>query len=209
MKWVLIASIVVAATFVGTFYYTGSTWTATNAAGIASLLNIIAYVYWMTRPPVSAKQRRWTRGIVVIVIAGTTFYWSVMYSTTNWQYDTLHLIHKVIFHGVAMDVLKTRGITIMSAYAAQPTPKRLTVGEVFKKVTTYANPDSSIIEYGPDNEYRLFVASVTDTQVVLVCQWIRPIDGEEKHFRNFDGRVGMAQDHLVLTKRGMVYESQN
>jgi hypothetical protein len=209
MKWVLIASIVVAATFLGTFYYTGSTWAAANAAGIVSLLNIAAYVYWMSRPPVSAKQRRWTRGIALIVIAGTTFFWSVMYSMTNWQYDTLHIIHKVIFHGVAMDILKTRGIKIMSAYAAQPSAKRLTIGEVFRKETTFANPDSSIIEYGPDNQYRLFAASITDTQIVLVCQNILPIDGEDKYFRNFDGRTGMTQDHLVLTKRGMVYEYQN
>ena len=209
MKWILTAVVVVAGTFVGTFYSTHNTWSATNAAGVVALANFIAYVYWITRTSATAKQRRWTRGVAAAVIAGTTFFWLVMYSTTNWQHDTLHVIHKVIFHGVSMDMLKTRGIRTLSAYAAQSSPKKLSIGEVFRKEAVYVNRDSSILEYGPDNEYRLFAASVTDTQVVLVSQWIRPIHGEDRQFKNFDGRQGMAQDHLVLTRRGMVYEHQN
>jgi hypothetical protein len=209
MKWVLIASIVVAATFVCTFYYTGSTWTATNAAGIVSMLYILGVLYRVTRPPVSAKHRRWTWGIAAYVLAGTTFYWTLMYSTTNWQYGLLHMIHKVIVHGVSMDLLRTRGVKIMSAYAAQSMPTKVPIGEVFRRETTYVNPDSSIIEVGGDDQFRLFAASVSDTQVVLVCQSIVRVDGEDRVFRNFDGRIGMTQDRLVLSKRGMVYEIQN
>jgi hypothetical protein len=209
MKWVWIASVVVVATFVGTFYYTGNTWTATNAAGIVSLLYVMVFLYRLTRPPMQSRQKRWVLGVGTVVIAGTTFFWAGMYSTTSWQAETLHTIHKVIFHGVAMDILKSKGLKILSAYSAQPEPRKLSLGEVFRKETTYANPDSSIIELAGDNQYRLFAAAVTDTQVIIACQQILRIDGELSDFKNFDGRSGMAQDRLVVTKRGLVYEIQN
>lgn len=209
MKWVLIASVVVTATFVGTFYYTGDIWTATNAAGIVSLFYVLVFLYRLTRPPMQSRQKRWVLGVGIVVIAGTTFYWTVMYNMTNWQAETLHVIHKVIFHGVSMDVLKARGLKILSAYSAQQEPRTLSLGEVFKKETIYANPDSSIIELAGDNQYRLFAAAVTDTQVIIVCQQILRIDGERSDFKNFDGRSGMAQDRLAVTKRGLVYEIQN
>lgn len=209
MKWVLFASVVVAATFVGTFYYTANTWTATNAAGIVSLLYVLVFLYRLTRPPMPLKQKRWVLGIAAVIIAGTTFVWAGMYSTTSWQAETLHTIHKEIFHGVAMEILKSKGLKILSAYSAQPEPRKLSLGEVFRKETTYANPDSSIIELAGDNQYRLFAAAVTDTQVTIACQQILRIDGELSDFKNFDGRSGMAQDRLVVTKRGLVYEIQN
>ena len=209
MKWVLIASAIVVATFVGTFYYAGDIWAATNAAGIVSLLYVLIFLYRLTRPPMLPKQRRWVLGVATVIIAGTTFFWAGMYSTTTWQAETLHTIHKVIFHGVAIDLLKARGLKILSAYASQVEPRKLSVGEIFKKQTVYANLDSSIIELAGDNQYRLFAAAVTDTQVIIVCQQILRIDGERNDFKNFDGRSGMAQDRLAVTKRGLVYEIQN
>jgi hypothetical protein len=209
MKWVLIASVVVVATFAGVFYYTGNTWTATNVAGLASLFYLIVFLYRLTRPPMPPKQKWWTLGVATIVLAGTTFFWHGMYITTNWQAETLHTIHKVIFHGVAVDLLKVRGLKTLSAYAAQPVPRKLSLGEVFDKETVYTNRDSSIIEIEGDNYHRVFAAAVSDTQVVLVCQSIIRIDGERNDFKNFDGRTGMAQDRLLVTKRGLVYEIQN
>ncbi len=209
MKWVLIASVLVAAAFVGTFSYTGDTWAATNAAGIASMIYLLIFLYRVARPPLSAKWRWWTLGIGLVTIAGTTFFWAGMYSTTTWQAETLHTIHKVIFHGVSMDLLRTKGLKILSTYATQKEPKKLSVGEVFRKETALANPDSSIIEIAGDNGYRLFAEAVTDTHLVIVCQSILRIDGEDKAFMNFDGRKGMTQDRVIVTKRGVAYEIQN
>ncbi|OGU26369.1 MAG: hypothetical protein A2X66_07810 [Ignavibacteria bacterium GWA2_54_16] len=209
MKWVLIASALVAAAFVGTFSYTGDTWAATNAAGIVSLIYLLIFLYRVARPPLPAKWRWWTRGIGLVTIAGTTFFWAGMYSTTTWQVETLHTIHKVIFHGVSMDLLRTKGMKILSTYATQNEANKLSIGEIFRKETTLANPDSSIIEIAGDNRYRLFAEAVTDTHVVIVCQSIIRIDGELTTFKNFDGRTGMTQDRVVVTKRGVAYEIQN
>ena len=208
MRWVWIASVVVAATYVGTFYYTESTWAATNVAGIISLFYVLAFIYNLTRPPMPSKQKRWVLSIATVVVAGTTFYWTVMYTMTNWQAETLHTIHKVIVHGISVDLLRERGLKLLRSYALQSEPQKLSLGGIFRKETRYANPDSSIIE-SPWDQYRLFAASVTDTQVVFVCQAIIRVDGERSDFRNFDGRNGMVQDRLVVSKRGMVYEIQN
>jgi hypothetical protein len=209
MKWILIASALVAAAFVGTFYYTGNTWAAANAAGIVSLIYLLILLYRVTRPPMPTRRKWWTLGIAAVTIAGTTFFWTSMCVTTIWQAETLHTIHKVIFHGVSMDLLRTKGMKILNAYATQKETKKLSIGEIFRKETTFAHPDSSIIEVAGDDRYRLFAEAVTDTHVAIICQEILRIDGEDKTFKNFDGRMGMAQDRLIVTKRGVVYEVQN
>ena len=55
----------------------------------------------------------------------------------------------------------------------------------------------------------MFVTSLSDSEVVLVVQDSITIDGEDPHFKNFDGRYGMTQDRLRITKRGLEYEIQN
>jgi hypothetical protein len=209
MKWIAIISLIVSATFVAMFFITGSTWAATNAAGVVSLAHLLFLLYRTTRPPVAISLRRWARGLGGLVLAGTMLYWSTMYRMTNWQYEALHTIHNVIFHGVAISVLEGMGLKTVSAYTAQPGPKRLSIGDVFRKGTTYINADSSMMEVDEGFEGKLFAAAVSDTQVVLVWQQTIPIDGEDKSFKNFDGRTGMTQDRLIIKRRGLVYEIQN
>lgn len=209
MLWVIVSSVLVAAIFVGTFALTGNTWDATNAAGIASLIQLLIYLYRSTRPPVSVKARWWTFGISGVVIIGTILYWSIMYRMTHWQYNTLHTIHKVIFHGSAMDALKIKGLKVLSDFAEQDPPKANNIGEVFRKVAEMKDGASSLVDVGADSSLKIYAAAVSDSEIVLIAQSFIPIDGENPYFINFDGRVGMIQDKLSITKKGLVYEIQN
>lgn len=206
---VIVFSILVAAAFVGTFFYTGQTWDAMNAAGVVCLVYVIVFLYRATRPPVSPGLRRWVLGVGAVVILGITIYWNIMYRMTNWQYDTLHTIHKVSFHGIAIDKLRTKGINVLSEYYRQGDPQKMSLGDVFRKGTPNVDKDSSLVEFDQDSKSKLFAASVSDSEVVLICQASIPIDGEDPKFKNFDGRVGMTQDRLRITKKGLVYEIQN
>jgi hypothetical protein len=85
----------------------------------------------------------------------------------------------------------------------------MSLGDVFRKGTPNVDQDSSLVELDQDGKSKLFVASVTDWEVVLICQASIPIDGEDPKFKNFDGHVGMTQDQLRITKKGLVYEIQN
>ena len=209
MKWVLITSVLVVIAFISTFFVTHNTWAATNAAGIVCLVYLLIFLVWTARAQQTAQRRWWTLSIGIVTVAGTTFFWATFHDTTTWQAETLHTIHKVIFHGVSMDVLRTKGMKLLSAYSEQKPARKLTIGEVFRKETTFANPDSSIVDVNQETNLRIFAEAVTDTHVVLVAQGILPIDGENKLFHNADGRKGMAQDRLMVTKRGVVYEIQN
>jgi hypothetical protein len=209
MKWVLITSVLVIIVFVSTFFATHNTWAATNAAGIVCMVYLLIFLVWTARVQQPVKRRWWTLSIGIVSVAGTTFFWATFHDTTTWQAETLHTIHKVIFHGVSMDVLRTKGMKLLGAYSEQKPPRQLTIGEVFRKETTFANPDSSIVDVNQESNLRIFAEAVSDTHVVLVAQGILPIDGETRFFQNADGRKGMAQDRLTVTKRGVVYEIQN
>ena len=117
MRWIILTAILVSVVFIGTFYYTREIWDAMNAAGIVSFVYIVAFIYRITRPPVSPKQRWWTIGVTAVVIIGITVHWIIMYKMTHFQYNTLHTIHKVIAHGIAMEALKTEGLKILREYS--------------------------------------------------------------------------------------------
>lgn len=209
MIWILASSVLVAAAFIATFLTTGNTWDATIAGGIVSLLYVIGYLYWITRPPTSSKQRKWIIGISSVVILGTVLHWNIMYRMTHWQYDTLHLIRKIIFHGIAQAMLQPKGVNTLSEYAAQRGLKTKSVDVVFRESTQF-DPKDSMVTIAKEWEHmKMFVTSLSDTEVVLVVQDSITIDGEDPHFKNFDGRYGMTQNRLRITKRGLEYEIQN
>jgi hypothetical protein len=209
MIWILASSVLVAAAFIATFLTTGNTWDAAIAGGIVSLVFVIGFLYRITRPPTSSRQRRWTIGIGSIVILGMMFHWTVMYRMTNWQYDTLHLIHKIIVHGIAQSLLQPKGVNTLSEYAGQQGSKSKSLGTVFRETTQFDLRDSLVALNKEFERTRMFVASLSDSDVVLVVQDSLTIDGEDPHFKNFDGRYGMVQDRLRITKRGLEYEIQN
>jgi hypothetical protein len=72
-----------------------------------------------------------------------------------------------------------------------------------------SNPDSAIIKSDTESKITLYAASISDTQVVMICQPSILIDGERAEFKNFNGQTGMTQARLIISKRGMVYEIQN
>jgi hypothetical protein len=209
MIWILASSILVAMAFIATFLTTGNTWDAAIAGGIVSLVFVIGFLYRITRPPTSSTQRRWTIAISSIVIVGTILHWNIMYRMTQWQYDTLHLIRKIIFHGVAQGMLQPEGVNTLGEYAAQHGLQRKSLGDVFRETTKFDTGDSAVVVGKEWGHMSMFVSSLSDTEVVLVAQDSITIDGEDSHFKNFDGRYGMTQDRLRITKRGLEYEIQN
>jgi hypothetical protein len=209
MIWILASSVLVAAAFIATFLATGNTWDASIAGGVVSLIFVIGYLYRITRPITSAKQRRWTIAISSIVILGIMFHWSILYRMTNWQYDTLHLIHKIIFHGIAQSMVQPKGVNALGAFAGQKGSKGKSLGVAFRETTQFDPRDSLVAKTTEGERMNMFVASLCDSEVVLVVQDSIAIDGEDPHFKNFDGRYGMTQDRLRITKRGLDYEIQN
>jgi hypothetical protein len=209
MIWILASSILVAIAFIVTFLTTGNTWDAVIAGGIVSLLYVVGFLYWSTRPPTSPRQRWWTIGITSIVILGTMLHWNIMYKMTHWQYDTLHTIHKIIFHGVAQAMLQPKGVNTLSEYAGQHGSKSKSLGVVFRESTQFDTTNGLVANTTEWQQMKMFVASLSDSEVVLVAQDSIAIDGEDPRFKNFDGSYGMTQGRIRITRRGLEYEIQN
>lgn len=200
--------VLVAGTFIVTFQQSSDTWTALNAAGIVAAVGLIVIVTGVLRRETSKTFRRSMSVMTAVIILGTGFHWFMMYRTSRWQYNSLHLIHKVIQHASAVDLLSTRGRTTLIEYYGQRV-SRQSLGEFFRSRTTYVNADSGIIEVNTDMESKIIVESISDSEVVLIAQSTIRVDGEDPAFLNFDGQTGAVQDRLRITKRGIVYELQN
>ena len=209
MIWVVVSSILVALAFVGTFLATASTWDAAIAGGLASLIFVGGLIYRITRPPMNVRQRWWIAGASSVIIVGTCLYWNVMYTMTNYQYNTLHTIHKVIVHGIAKAMFQEEGSKTFIRYVEEWKRGHRSVGRAFREVSRFDESDSTRLNTDSWEHLRMYVATVSDTEVVLIVQDSINVDGENPNFRNFDGRVGMTQDRLRITPTGFAHEIQN
>lgn len=209
MIWIVVSSILVAVAFLGTFLATANTWDATIAGGLVSLLFVLGFIYRITRPPVTPNQRRWIIGMSLIVIVGTALYWNIMYSMTHYQYDMLHTIRKVIHHGIAAAMFTDEGKKTFVRYIEQRERGIQSVGKAFRLVAQFDKQDSTRLNTDAWEHMRMYVATISDTEVVLVVQDSLNVEGENASFKNFDSRVGMVQDRLRITQTGFVHETQN
>ncbi len=209
MIWVVVSSALVTVAFVATYLATHNTWDAAIAGGLVALVCFAGFFYRITRPPMTPRQRWWISGISLVVVVGTVIHWNVMYTMTNYQYHLLHTIHKVIIHGIAKAMFQDEGRRTYVRYVDQRKRGNPSVGDAFRKVARYDGSDSTRLNTDAWQQMKMYVAAVTDTEVVLVIQDSITVDGENPTFRNYDGRVGMVQDRLRITKMGFVHETEN
>ena len=209
MRWVIIACIVVSAVFIISLLQTWEIWVAVNAAGAVSFLYLVGLLYRTVRPPVAQKTRRLTIAIATVVLTGIVIGWATSFVQARFQYHALHTMHKEIFHGVMMSNLYSRALKAFAEFQQQPEPKAMALGEIFQQHNPPIERGSSLIDtLQAGDGVRVHLVSISDTTVVLIGQGTF-IDGENATFKNFDGRIGMAQDRLRLTPKGIDYEIQN
>jgi hypothetical protein len=209
MIWMILSSLLVLATFLTTFFTTGNIWTATNVTGIFCVFYLLFVLIRGIRS-ISSPRYKWSilaAGLAILLFV--MLHWNVMYRMTNYQYRALHIIHKVIFHGIALEELKTLGLELFTSYTEQQGIAQHSLGETFQRNIPMSSPDSSIIKSDIESKITLYAVSISDTQVVMICQPSISIDGERAEFKNFNGQTGMTQARLIISKRGMVYEIQN
>jgi hypothetical protein len=214
MRWIIavvIASIVISAAFILCIRWTQDIWVATNTVGVLSFLYIAGLVYVAVRPPASRKMRGWTLVVAGVVCIALGIAWTSMCLQTRFQYNALHMVRKVIFHGVMHVELQKRALETFAAYHQQSEPKERSLGDLFREHNPL-EPGSSLLdslyEAQTEDGDRVHLASLSDTLVVLIGQSTF-VEGEDPSFRNFDGRMGMVQDQLRLTTKGVDIEIQN
>lgn len=208
--WVAMGSLLVLVAFLAGYLGTGEIWVAMNAAGIVSLIYVIAFVYRVTRPPMPPKHRWISIAVVAVLVVGNTVAWISSFHQSQFQYRTLHAIHKLIFHSSVSSSMHSRGIKAFSQFHTQPEPKKMLLGEIFRKDNPVILPGLPVIDTlsSAQDGVRIFASAISDSEVVLIAQGMF-IDGEDSAFQNYDGKVGMTQDRLTITSKRISYEIQN
>ncbi len=207
MVWIPVALAAICAAFIGVYYRTGDIWTAANAAGAIVLLSLAVLVVRMTRPPVTTQGRRAIAGLFALLIAGATAHWLIMWSTTNYQYDTLQTIRRTIERGILYSKMEDRSMASFAAYYTQKPRDAKTLGDVFRAQNPQMNPDSHLLDT-LDEGMKVYATVVSDSLVELKGESGITF-GRSGGFTNVDGRSGFLQVQLRLTPEGVERAAEN
>lgn len=193
------------------FFLTGESldpWPGLEAATIVGAVYLLAVAVYATRKPFPVKSRIGVLLFSVLFIAAAGSFSMKFKETTSWQQSQLLKILGVIQKGILNSQMPGPLMTTLERYHRQAAKKK-TIGQIFREVVPGVEVGKNIYRQETEGDsLRIFVASITDDEVVLIGQaaWGR---GRAPGFRNFDGRAGVVQQKAVLTAKGVSYESQN
>ncbi|HUI63575.1 MAG TPA: hypothetical protein VL126_01945 [Bacteroidota bacterium] len=203
MRWIVLTTVLVVAVFITVYVKTADIWMAT----ILSAIPAFAFLIGVGIQFVRMAQRRWQKvGIAVVasvMIVGFAAHWVVMWKMTDWQVARLLLIRRVIYNGEVMATLRVPALETYRGF--REAVPGTTIGQVFRRLYPTGRPpiDSLVeAETGP------FFTSISDTSVLLIEQ-AGFVGGFDTAFVNHDGRHGLAQIQMRLTKEGAFYDIQN
>jgi hypothetical protein len=203
MRWTLLCALLLTAAFVLIYVTTKDIWAATNGAGIIAVLFLITAAVRLTR----IFDRRWQKNtaaaLSVVMILGLAAHWIIMWRMTEWQYDRLLSIRRVIYNGMVISTLKT------PAYDAfrelHTSPPGTTIGDAFRRLNPGGGP---VIDSVVTGDTGPVYTRVGDNSVEMTAE-ARFVTGYDPAFINHDGRQGFAQIQIRVTSEGASYVIQN
>ncbi len=203
MRWTFIFAILIVAVFAVTFETTADIWTATNGAGIVAVIFMIGVAVRFNRLFDLQWQKVTAATVSAVLIAGLAAQWILTWRTTEWQWNEIQAVRRVIFNEYAMATLRTPALEAFRGFRASP-PGR-TIGEAYRRAYPHGarSVDSAMI-----NETGPFFESVSDSLVLLTAEaWF--VRGFDSAYVNRDGRRGLAQIGIRATGKGAMYDIQN
>jgi hypothetical protein len=204
---IIITIVALCGAFVGTYFQTGSIWDATLASGAVILIYLMGLLVKMARAVGTAWRRVVTLACGMVLIAGVFSHWLILRSTTNWQFETLHIIRKVIDHGYLHTIMQERSMPAFTAYYRQNPQRSRSLSTIFDGRNPRINSSTGLIDTLSEG-LKVYALSMADTEVVLIGEGSFTL-GEDPGFTNYDGRKGILQSRLRLTTKGVDYEIQN
>jgi hypothetical protein len=210
--WLIVGSIIVSVAF----FLPGRSsdlWPNINNAGIGLLLYLAALLGVFSRSPHLTRRRRIVViGVAVIAVVASVFSWRQMEDQTQWQRHKLGEIAAIIGHGIYQEMLTDSLLSVLDDYYHQKEKAKSSLGQVYRKRYPPGNigdPWSSIRPMGmPNPPDDIFLAAISDTQVVLVARhpWYR---GRDSSFVTYNGPQGTIQVRATLTEKGLQYVTEN
>ena len=204
---ILITIVALCGAFAGTYFQTGSIWDAMLASGAVAIIYLVGLLVKSARALGTVRGRIITLACGMAILAGVVSHWLILRSTSNWQYENLHIIRKVIAHGYLQVVMHERSIPAFAAYYKQNPRRVRSLSTIFEERNPRINSSTGLIDTLSEG-LKVYALSVADTEVVLIGEGSFT-QGEDSGFTNYDGRKGILQSRLRLTTKGVDYEIQN
>jgi hypothetical protein len=185
-------------------------WPSVNAAGIAAAVYLLAMLMYALRKPVETKVRIWIGLAAIVVLALGAFTWVRMENETRWQAETIMKIRGVIGRGVMRYELKsTAALKTLDEFYRPRGARKESLADVFRRLYTGAEVGANI--HKPEwetDQGQVIVAKLEPAIIELVSQETY-VKGRNPEFKNYNGQVGMIQEKVILTEKGITYVSEN
>jgi hypothetical protein len=207
MVAMIIALVALCAAFVSTYLLTGNIWDAMLSGGTVILIYLLGLLLSSVRVLRSVRGRIITLTLGFTLIAGITSHWLILRRTTNWQYENMHVIRKVIDHGVLQSNMQERSMAAFAAYSRQNPDQANPLPSIFDRRNPRIDSTTGLVDTLWEG-LRIYALSVGDSEVVLIGEGSFT-EGEDAAFANFDGRKGILQSCVRLSTKGVDYEIQN
>jgi hypothetical protein len=184
-------------------------WPAINASGVAALVYLVAFLFFVLRKPLSLRKRLVVATLGVLFLACTAFRWIQMEDQARWQADQLLQIRGVIGRGVMITEMSGPLLKTLDTFHRQGRTKKSTLAEEFRKLYPAASAGSNIHKATWDgDEMKIMITELNPNRIVLVSQETF-VKGRDSSFKNLDGKIGMIQEQYTLTTKGIVHVSEN
>ncbi len=208
LLWIVVGVIVVSLVFLLTPGYT-ELWPATNAAGIAAMLYLIAVLIYALRKPISTRHRVWIGLSAALVLGVGTFNWVRMQDQVRWQAETIMRIRGVIGRGVMRHEMIPAMLGTLREFHHPESSKIENLAQVFSRLHRGATVGSNIHQpQWEGDSMKVIVTKLETGQIELLSQETY-VNGRDPHFRNYNGQSGMVQEKIILTEKGITHVPEN
>jgi len=184
-------------------------WPSLNAAGIAGALYLIAMLTFALRKPLETTVRIWIGIAAIVVLALGAFTWMRMQDQTEWQAETLMKIRGVIGRGVMLHDMRESALETLNAFYQQRGAKKESLADIFRIQNSGVTVGTNVHkpEWGGD-QWQVIVTKLEPAIIELLSQETY-VQGRDPQFKNHNGQVGMIQEKVILTEKGIAYASEN
>ena len=185
-------------------------WPSLNAAGIAGAVYLLAMTTYALRKPMktSLRIRAWVA--VVVILALGAFTWMRMQQQTEWQAATLIKIRGVVSRGeMRNEMMSSLAIRTLNEFYRQYGVTKQTLADVFRRQNEGAAPGLNIHTPQWPRDYRQVIVAKLEPALIELVSQETYVKGRDPLFKNYNGQVGMIQEKLTLTEKGIVHVSEN
>jgi hypothetical protein len=184
-------------------------WPSLNAGGIAGAVYLIAMLTYALRKPLETRLRVWIGLATVLVLALGAFTWMRMEDQTRWQAETLVKIRGVIGRGTMIYDTREASLKTLDEFYRQRGPQEESLADVFRRQNTGAAVGINIHKPEWESDQRQVIVAKLEPALIELLSQETYVKGRDPLFKNYNGQLGMIQQKVILTEKGITYVSEN